>query len=334
MKNKEHPIRFDNSIYNGYKVLITGGLGFLGSNIAHYLVKLGARVTLLDALLPNNGGNPRNISGIEDKVEVVIDDIRNKDVINTLVVDKDIIFNLAGQVSYIDSMNDPFLDMDISCRGHINILEACRLYNQKVRIMFASSRMVYARGLTNPVSETAATEPLSIYGIHKLAGEKYHKLYYEAYDISTVCLRITNPYGPRQRVEGGKYGIVNWFLRQAMKGETLRVFGDGKQLRDYIYIDDLVEIFLRLGITPGVSGKVYNAGSGKGTAFKEMVQGVIECANGGKIENVDWPQNYSRLETGNFIADTAEFCNVAGKIPLHPLSEGLMKTIAFYREEY
>ena len=321
----------DPANYRGTRVLITGGLGFIGSNLAHRLVALGAQVTILDALMPQNFGNMNNLDGIQGKVDIVVDDIRNSDVMKRLVVDKEFIFNMAGQVNYILGMNDPKLDFDISCLGHLTLLEACRQCNTRARIVFSSSRMVYRRLLELPVPENAPLDPLTIYGIHKLTGERYHRLYSLVHDIPTVSLRITNPYGPRQNVRAGKYGIVNWFLAQAMRGETLRVFGEGRQLRDYIYIDDLVEVILRAAMLPGLEGQVYNAGMGRGTIFREMVESVLKAAQAGTVEYVEWPANYRNIETGDFVADIRLVENAIGYRPATTLMDGLMRTAEFYR---
>ncbi len=322
----------DLSNYRGSRVLITGGLGFIGSTIAHKLVQLGARVTVLDALLPQHGGSVKNMEGIESKVEVVVDDIRNSNVVRRVVTDKDVIFNLAGQVSYTESMTDPYLDLDISCLGHLTVLEACRQLNPRVRIVFSSSRMVYKRNPALPVTVDAPVEPLTIYGVHKLTGEHYHRLYSEVYDMPTVVIRVTNPYGPRQRVEGGKYGIVNWFTTLAMRGDRLRIFGDGSQMRDYIYIDDLTEIFLRAGQLTHPKGQIYNGGSGTGTSFRTMVESIVTAVGAGEIQTVDWPENYSRFETGDFVADISRTVDALGYKPTTSLDDGLARTVAFYRE--
>jgi nucleoside-diphosphate-sugar epimerase len=295
-------------------------------------VRAGAKVTILDALLPQHGGNMKNLAGIETKVEVVVDDIRNSDAVRRVIADKDVIFNLAGQVSYTESMTHPFLDLDISCLGHLTILEACRQFNPRVRIVFSSSRMVYRRNPTIPVAVDAPVEPLTIYGVHKLTGEHYHRLYSEVYDIPTAVVRITNPYGPRQRVEGGKYGIVNWFLTLAMRGDRLRIFGDGSQMRDYIYIDDLVEVFLRIARLPEMRGEIYNGGSGCGTTFRTMAESILEAAGKGDMQSVAWPDNYSRFETGDFIADISRTVDAIGYRPETSLQDGLARTVAFYRE--
>ena len=323
---------FDLSYYRGTRVLITGGLGFIGSNLAHRLVELGAKVTILDRMSRPTGISLRNFRGIEDKITVVAEDIRNAEVLKRLVPNADVLFNLAGQASYTDSMSDPQLDFDISCLGQISILEACRLKNPKVRIVFASSRMVYRRGLAQPVAEDAATEPLTIYGVHKLTAEHYHRLYANAYGLPTASLRITNPYGPRQRATAGKYGLVNWFLHLASRGEALNIFGDGSQLRDYLYIDDLVEIFLRMGMLPDLSGEVFTAGRGEGVRFRDMAETVIATAGAGHLNLMPWPENYARFETGDFVADVSRLATRINFRPQTTLADGLRRTLRHNQE--
>lgn len=325
-------IDFDLSRYRGTRVLITGGLGFIGSNLTHRLVALGARVTILDHMSRKQGASLRNFKGIEDKITVVVEDIRNIEALKRLVVSTDVLFNLAGQVSYTDSMADPQRDFDISCLGHLAILEACRVKNRETRIVFASSRMVYRRGAQLPVREEAATEPLTIYGVHKLTAENYHRLYANAYEMPTASLRITNPYGPRQRATAGKYGLVNWFLNLAVRGENLSVFGDGSQLRDYIFIDDLVEMFLRVGLLPKLSGEVFNAGRGEGVKFCDMASAVIETAGSGRLVFMEWPENYAKFETGDFVADIGRLAVAIDFKPETSLADGLRKTFMHNNE--
>lgn len=320
---------FDPYSFRGKKVLITGGLGFIGSNLAHRLVELGAKVLILDALIPVHGGSWQNIDGIQGEVKVVVDDIRNRDAVNRVVARQDYIFNLAGQVSYTDSMEDPLWDLDISCRGHLNILEACRRYNQNAKIMFASSRLVYASNADLPISETSPTEPRTIYGVHKLTVEKYHLLYHHVYGMRTCALRIANPYGPRQTTKGGKYGIVTWFINLAMNGETIRVFGEGNQLRDYIFVDDLVDAFLRVALSDAADGYVFNAGFGEGTHFCDMALLVTEIVGNGQVEFVKWPEGYARIESGDFVADISRLCRITGYKPTTSLREGIRKTFRY-----
>lgn len=324
--------RLDLTAYRGAKVLITGGLGFIGSNLGRRLVNLGAHVTILDHMARKDGNGLRNFRGIEDKISLVIEDIRNVEALKRVVANTDFIFNLAGQVAYTDSLIDPQRDFDISCLGHLAILEACRARNLRARIVFASSRMVYRRAPPLPVSEREAAEPLTIYGIHKLTVEGYHRLYANHYGLPTVSLRITNPYGPRQRTTSGKYGLVNWFLRLATEGRPLTVFGDGAQLRDYVYIDDLVEVMLRSGLIQGLQGQTFNAGKGEGTRFREMADAVVATAGKGSVQSIPWPENYARFETGDFVADIEALSAEIDYRPATSLREGLDRTLAFFRE--
>ncbi|MFQ5964758.1 MAG: NAD-dependent epimerase/dehydratase family protein [Candidatus Scalinduaceae bacterium] len=314
------------------KILITGGLGFLGSNIAHQLVEYGANVTLLDALLPLYGGNRFNIHGIEDKVEVIIGDIRDFRLIEKTVEGKDIIYNLAGQVSYTDSIEIPFEDIDINCKGHMIVLDACRHRNPHATIVFSSSRMVLGKILYTPVDEKHPTEPLSIYGIHKLTGEKYYLAYHKTYGLKTVILRITNPYGIRQQMKHDKYSLVGWFLRQAMERKTIQIFGDGKQLRDYIYVEDIINAFLTASISDKAVGNIYNAGFGKSHQFSDMVKTVLKVVGQGKLEYVPWPENYEKIETGSFKMSLEKAKSDLGWSPKIELEDGIKKMYEFYKK--
>ena len=313
------------------KVLITGGAGFIGSNIVHALVKTGARVTVLDAMLPLYGGNLFNLAGIREEVEFVEGDIRDAELVNRLVKDKDIVFNLAAQVSYIDSKEEPFLDLDINGAGHLMVLEAVRRQAPEAKVLFSSSRLVYGKILTLPVREDHATYPLSIYGIHKLLGEKYYRYFADTYGMHTVSVRIPNPYGPRQQMKHSKYSIVGWFVRQAMEGKAITVYGDGSQERDYLYIDDIVDAFLRLA-EAGEAGEVYNIGTHERVKFGDMVDAVLREVGSGRKEYVPWPENYEKNETGNYIADTAKIHKLTGWEPSVPLKEGIRRMVAYYKE--
>lgn len=313
------------------KVLITGGAGFIGSNIAHALVKTGARVTVLDAMLPLYGGNLFNLAGIREEVEFAEGDIRDVELVNRLVKGKDVVFNLAAQVSYIDSKEEPFLDLDINGVGHLTVLEAVRRQAPEARLLFSSSRLVYGKILTLPVREDHATDPLSIYGIHKLLGEKYYRYFAGTYGIHTVSVRIPNPYGPRQQMKHSKYSIVGWFVRQAMEDKAITVYGDGSQERDYLYIDDIVDAFLRLA-EAGEAGEVYNIGTHERVKFGDMVDAVLREVGSGRKEYVPWPENYEKNETGNYIADTTKIHELTGWEPSIPLKEGIRRMVAYYKE--
>lgn len=312
--------------------MITGGAGLIGSTIAHLAVQHGARVTILDAMLPLYGGNLFNLQGIQDKVRFIQGDIRDLELVKSLVGEADIIFSLAGQVSYVDSNTDPLLDLDINCLGHIQVLEACRERKSRARLVFASSRFVYGRIEYNPVDESHPFNCLSIYGIHKLAGEKYYRFYHEAYGLDTVSVRIANPYGPRQQMKHSKYGILNWFIRLALEGKPLTIYGDGRQRRDYIYVEDLAEAMAALAMTPAAAGQVYNLGSGTGTPFLEMAQAVAEAVPGTEVRQIEWPADRSFVETGDYLSDITKITGISAWRPRTSVREGIARTVSFYRQ--
>jgi nucleoside-diphosphate-sugar epimerase len=317
--------------YKDKEILVTGGAGFIGSSIVMSLVSLGAKVTTLDAMLPLYGGNEFNLDTVKDKVKMVKGDIRDMKLVRELVEGKDIIFNLAAQVSYIDSKDEPFLDLDINGSGHLTVLEAVREKAPKAKVVFSSSRLVYGKILTLPVSEDHATDPLSMYGIHKLLGEKYYRYFSDTFGIDTVSIRIPNPYGPRQQMKHSKYSIVGWFMRQAMEEKTITVFGDGKQERDYLYVDDIVDAFLLLAIK-GRSGEVYNVGADETVTFIDMVDAVLHEVGTGKKEHVAWPKNYEKNETGNYVADTKKIGELTGWRPRIGLEEGIKRMAKYYKK--
>ncbi|MBI1833767.1 MAG: SDR family NAD(P)-dependent oxidoreductase [Candidatus Andersenbacteria bacterium] len=320
-----------NSTVANKNILITGGAGFIGSTLAHALVSQGATVTVVDAMLPLYGGNKFNLHGIEDNVEFVEGDIRDAQLMDTLVAGKDIIYNMAAQVSYIDSKDEPFLDLDINGKGHLTVLEAVRKYAPGAKVLFSSSRLAYGKIRTTPVREDHPTEPLSMYGIHKLLGEKYYKYYAETFGIHTISVRIPNPYGPRQQMKHSKYSIVGWFVRQAMEGNTIQIFGDGSQERDYLYIDDIVDAFLQL-TEKGKSGEVYNIGTHERVRFVDMVDAVVAEVGSGTKKHTPWPKNYEKNETGNYIADTSKIEAITGWQAAVPLKDGVKRMVEYYRK--
>ena len=313
-------------------MLITGGAGMIGSTIAHLAVAQGAQVCILDAMLPLYGGNRFNLQGILDAIQFIEGDIRDLNLMRRVVPGYDYIFNLAGQVSYVDSNTEPLLDLDINCKGHIQALEACRLENPRAKLLFASSRFVYGRIEYNPVDENHPFNCLSIYGIHKLAGEKYYRFYHEAYGLNTVSVRIANPYGPRQQMKHSKYGILNWFVRLALMGQPLTVFGDGRQRRDYIFNHDLAEACVALMLSPGTEGQVYNLGTGTGMPFIEMAAMVAEAVPGTEVRQVEWPQDRYFVETGDYLSDITRITAASGWQPKTTLKEGIRRTVAYYQE--
>lgn len=324
-------MRNQNGRLAGKHVLITGGAGMLGSTIAHLAYREGASVTVLDALLPLYGGNLFNLKDISDGIEFVQGDIRDREIVDQVVKGQDMVFNLAAQVSYVDSNTDPHLDIDINCRGIVNVLESCRQFAPQARVLFSSSRFVYGRIEYSPVDEVHPFNCLSIYGIHKLAGEKYHRYYFEAYGLPATSLRIANPYGPRQQMKHGKYGIVNWFIRQALDGKPLTVFGEGGQKRDYIFSEDLAEAFLAVALSPQTAGETYNLGSGGGSSFLEMTRTIAKYVPDTDIRQVEWPKDRYFVETGDYIADIQKLQQATGWQPQIDLEEGIARTVDYYR---
>lgn len=322
------------SEYRDKRVFITGGLGFLGSSLAHRLVSYGARVAMIDSLNPLYGGNRYNLAGLEGRVEMVAGDARDIASIRPFLSEADCIFHLAAQVSYIDSINMPLEDLHVNAGLTLQLLEECRQRRVKPRFVFASSRMVLGRPATPCPDEDEPAKPLSLYGVHKLASERYLAIYHQNFGIPTLTLRITNPYGPRQQIHHDKYCMVGWFVRQAMEDSTIRVFGDGTQRRDYIYIDDLAEGFLRCAMARGADGEVVNIGSGIGTQFCDMVKTVVDVVGCGRMEFVPWPQNYERVETGDFVADLTKLERLTGWRSRVDLRTGIERTVEYYRRTW
>jgi nucleoside-diphosphate-sugar epimerase len=318
--------------YKNKNVLITGGLGFLGSSIAEKLLKADAKITLVDNLHPLYGGNKFNVESIKDNVHVIIDDIRNEEVMAPLIQKSDLIFHLAAQVSYIDSLSMPFEDLDLNAQTTLKILENCRKLNPKVRVVFSSSRMVYGKVNQPIVTEDSETNPLSLYGIHKLTSEKYLLMYYKDFGIPTTVLRLTNPYGPKQQIKHSKYSLVGWFIRQAMEGKTIKIYGDGQQLRDYVFVDDIVEAMIRSAASDHAAGEVINVGSGVSSKFSDMVHDVVKIVGKGKIEFIPWPENYEKVETGDISVDISKLSAIANWKSEYSLIEGIEATYSYYKK--
>ena len=320
----------ENYFYNK-NVLITGGLGFLGSNLTSRLKDFGANVTVIDNLNPLYGGNVFNLKISDKKIKIVINDVRNIEIMSPLVEEADIIYHLAAQVSYIDSIKMPLEDLDLNAKATLNILELCRKYNKKAKVLFSSSRMVYGKVQEDLVTETSSTNPLSLYGIHKLTSEKYLLMYYKDFGIPTTILRLTNPYGPHQQIKHSKYSLIGWFIRQAIEGKVIKIFGEGLQLRDYIFVDDIVNAMLKCAEAPAASGEVINVGSGSSTRFCDMVRSVIDCVKNGKLEYVPWPDDYEKIETGDISVDISKLRLITNWLPNVTLNEGIARTHEYYK---
>ena len=316
----------------GKKVLITGGLGMIGSNIAHKLVLNGADVTIVDAMIEPFGANLFNLTGIREKVTVNIADIRDIEAMKVLVKDKDIIFNLAGQISHNDSIENPLLDADLNYIGQLKIMEQVRKYNPSARVLFAGSRLQFGEINKTPVKEDHVLSPRTPYAFHKTVTEKMYEFYHDVHSISTIVFRIANPYGIRAQMKHSKYCIVNYFLRLAMEDREITIFGDGQQLRDYIYIEDLAEAMIITSVIKNISGEVFNVGSGVGTTFKEMVECVVEIVGKGSVKYIPWPDSYLNVETGDYITDITKIAELTNWRPKYNLQSGIKNTFNFYKK--
>lgn len=314
------------------QVLITGGLGMIGSTIAHKMLAFGADVTIVDAMIKPYGGNFFNIKDIKGKIKINISDIRDKESIKILVKDKDFIFNLAGQVSHNDSLQDPYLDADINYIGHLNVLEALKNFNPSGKILYSGSRLQFGKIISNPVAENHPLNPLTPYAVNKTAAENLYLYYNRVFNIPVVIFRIANPYGPRCQMIHSKYAIINWFIKNAMEDKEIEIFGDGGQIRDYIYVEDLADAFISAAMNDQVSGEVFNIGSGTGTKFSEMVYSIIDLVGSGKIIFKPWPQNYLNVETGDYITDITKIQKVLGWKPKIKLKQGIKRTVTFYNK--
>jgi UDP-glucose 4-epimerase len=318
--------------YQNQNVLITGGLGFIGSNLARRLVDLGARVTLVDSLIPEYGGNRANIAGIEDRVTVNISDVRDEHSLPSLIRGQDIVFNLAGQTSHVDSLHDPYTDLEINCRAQLSILETVRHENPEAKVVFASTRQLYGRPEYLPVDEKHPLAPVDPNGVNKAAGEWYHLVYGEIYGLRCSVLRLTNTYGPRMRVKDDRQTFLGTWLRLAVEAEELLVFGDGTQQRDFTFVDDAVEAFLLAGASPAADGEVFNVGGEPPVSLGELAELLVELAGAGSWRLVPFPDERRTIDIGDYFADDTKIRSRLGWEPRVGLREGLERSLAYYRD--
>ncbi len=320
--------------YARAKVLITGGLGFIGSNLARALVAQGARVTLVDSLIPQYGGNPYNIDDIREAVTVNVCDVRDPFAMAYLLQGKDYLFNLAGQTSHMDSMSDPQTDLAINAAAQLSILEACRKANPDIKIVFASTRQLYGKPDYLPVDEKHPIRPVDVNGINKLAGEWYHLLYNNVYDIRACALRLTNTYGPGMRIKDAKQTFLGVWVRLLVEGKPIKVFGDGMQLRDFNYVDDCVEALLLAGASDAANGKVYNLGSTEVVALKALAKLMLELGYGGTYELVAFPPERKAIDIGDYYSDFSLITRELGWAPKIELLDGLRRTMVYYQAHH
>ena len=315
----------------GKRVLITGGLGFIGSNLARRLVELGADVTLVDSLIPEYGGNLFNIDGIEDRVKVNVSDVRDEHSMKYLVQGVYYLFNLAGQTSHMDSMQDPITDMEINAKAQLFILEACRKYNPDIKIIFASTRQIYGKPQYLPVDEKHPLSPVDINGINKLAGEWYHLLYNNVYGIKTCILRLTNTIGPGMRIKDARQTFLGIWVRLLLEGKSFEVW-DGDQLRDFTYVDDAVDAFLMTAVNNNTNGGIFNLGGENAISLKKLAELLISVNGGGKCTVKEFPSDRKRIDIGDYYSDHNLISSTIGWRPKVPLQEALKMTLDYYRK--
>ncbi|MCB0087932.1 MAG: NAD-dependent epimerase/dehydratase family protein [Caldilineaceae bacterium] len=322
----------ETSTFQDANVLITGGVGFIGSNLAVRLVELGANITLVDSLIPEYGGNMQNICGIAERVTVNIADVRDEYSMNYLVQGQDYLFNLAGQTSHLDSMRDPYTDLEINCRAQLSILEACRKHNPTIKVVFASTRQIYGKPEYLPVDELHRRSPVDVNGINKMAGEWYHILYNNVYGIRACALRLTNTYGPRMRVKDARQTFLGIWIKQLIDGQAIQVWGDGRQLRDFTYVDDCVEALLLAAASPGADGQIFNLGSDEIISLRDLAALMVEMYGQGRFEIIPYPADRKPIDIGDYYGDYGLIRNRLGWQPQIMLKEGLARALAYYAD--
>jgi UDP-glucose 4-epimerase len=314
------------------KVLITGGLGFIGSNLARRLVDWGAQVTLVDSLIPEYGGNLFNVQAFEKRVSINICDVRDPFAMGHLIKGQDFLFNLAGQTSHMDSMTDPMTDLEINAKAQLSILEACRKSNPDVSVVFASTRQLYGKPSYLPVDEQHPIRPVDVNGINKLAGEWYHLLYSNVYGVRTCALRLTNTYGPHMRVKDARQTFLGIWIKNILNGKPIEIFGDGQQLRDFNYVDDCVDALLAAAISPQAVGKVYNLGSSEVINLKDLAELTLKVAEQGECKLTPFPPERKKIDIGDYYSDYSLIQRELGWSPKVGLEAGLRATIDYYRQ--
>jgi len=319
------------SFYRGAKVLVSGGLGFIGSNLARRLVEIGADVLVMDSLLPNTGANYANLKGFENRLCVRPVDLRNAEEVAALLPGHRVVFNLAGTVSHLDSMTDPLSDMSANVHGQIVLLEGCRRYIPEARIVFASTRQIYGRPISCPVDENHPIRPVDVNGINKAAAESYHTLYHQAHGLHTVSLRLTNTFGPRMRVKDARQTFLGIWVRRVVEGTAFEVWG-GQQKRDLSYVDDAVDAFLVAAACPAAQGHIFNIGGSPPITLAELAESLIAVAGTGRFETREFPPERLRIDIGDYFADDRLFRQVTGWAPKITLEDGLARTVAYFRD--
>lgn len=318
--------------FAGKRVLVTGGLGFIGSNLARRLVENGAKVAIVDNLEQKYGGNRFNISGLESELSVSITDVRDAPAMESLLRERDYVFNLAGQTSHVESMTDPVTDLEINCAAQLSMLESCRRVNPGVKIIFTSTRQLYGKPDYLPVDERHPIRPVDANGINKWSGEQYHILYNSVYGIRVCVLRLTNTYGPRMRVKDARQTFLGIWVRRLLEGKPIKVFGEGTQLRDFNYVDDCVDAILMTAADDSANGRVYNVGSAEVVSLNELAEMMVSLGYGGTFERVPFPPDRAAIDIGDYYSDFSLIKAALGWQPKVGLRQGLEATLSFYKK--
>jgi UDP-glucose 4-epimerase len=317
--------------WRGVRCLITGGLGFIGSSLAIRLVELGARVTIADALLPEFGGNLFNIEPIKNDVRVNLCDVRDENIMAHLVRDVDVVFHLAAQVSHVRSLFDPYLDIDINIKGTASVMEAIRKTNPRALVVRTGTRGQYGAATKLPVAEDAPTNPKGLHEISHLAAEKILQMYMATHGIRSVLLRLTNIYGERAQMKSSHFGVANWLMRLALDGKSITIFGDGKILRDFVYIEDAVEAILATAACADCVGEIINVGDDRPHSFIELAQTICRYVPDAKIIYTEFTPERRAQEPGDFYSDITKIRKLVDWSPRTSLDEGVKKTIEYYQ---
>jgi UDP-glucose 4-epimerase len=328
--NEERPVSLRQH-FRQRRVLVTGGLGFIGSNLVIQLVNMGARVTIVDAMIPEYGGNLFNIEPVKDDVRINFCDVCDVHAVNYLVRDQDYVFHLAGQVSHVLSLSNPFPDIEMNIKGTTVLMDACKRHNPGAKVIYTGTRGQYGPAVRLPVSEEAPTDPKGVYEISNLTAEQIIKVYNDVHGVRSVLLRLTNTYGPRAQMKHSQYGVANWFIRLAMDDETIPVFGDGTILRDFLYVEDCVDALLMSAVCPEAIGEVFNVGVDSPTNFVQLAETIIGAAGIGRWGFAPFTPERKAQEPGDFYSDVSKIKRIVGWEPTTPLPEGLRRTIAYYR---
>lgn len=318
--------------FKNKKVLITGGLGFIGSNLAIELVKQGADITIIDSMIPEYGGNLRNIKPIEDKVKINFSDVRDTFSIKYLIQQQDYLFNLAGQTSHMDSMSNPYQDLEINAKAQLSILEACKKYNPNIKVIFASTRQLYGKPQYLPVDEKHPIIPVDVNGINKMSGESYHLLYNNVYGIRSCVLRLTNTYGPRLRIKDARQTFLGIWIRLLLENKPFLIYGDGKQIRDYNYVDDVVDALILVALSEKANGQIYNLGDDSPISLNDTATILVAENKAGKYEKIPFPADRQNIDIGDFYGDFSKIKTELGWAPKVSFKEGIKRTLNYYRK--